>query len=79
MSKQITVTIPARTVKLSRETKRFPARVETLTQDDAGQWYVAFGGTQERITEAEAIDVAIKGSNWDAIRREHFPMAGFHS
>ena len=44
MTKTLTVNIPARTLKLSREVRKVPARVETLTQDDAGQWFVAFNG-----------------------------------
>ena len=79
MSKTVTATIPAKTVKLSNSVRKVPARVETLTQDDAGQWFIALGESQFKISEAEAIDVCAKASNWDAIRREHFPMHGFHS
>ena len=79
MTKTLTVNIPARTLKLSREVRKVPARVETLTQDDAGQWFVAFNGGLEKITEVEAIDVCVKGSNWSELRAEYFPMHGFHN
>lgn len=79
MTKTLTVNIPARTLKLSREVRKVAARVETLTQDSTGQWFVAFNGGLEKITEAEAIDVCVKGSNWSELRTEHFPMHGFHN
>ena len=79
MTKTLTVNIPAKTLKLSREVRKIAARVETLTQDDAGQWFVTFNGGLEKITEAEAIDVCVKGSNWSELRAEHFPMHGFHN
>lgn len=79
MTTTITVTIPARSVKLRGATKTTPARVETLRRDGAGQWSIDVAGHAERLTEAEAIDVLRKASDWDAIRREYFPMHGFHS
>lgn len=76
MNKQIAATIPAKTIKLSGgKSRQVPARTEVLTQDDAGVWSIC----GYNITEAEAIDVLRNASNWDAIRREHFPMYGFHA
>ena len=74
--KTITANIPARTLKSSSgKTFSYPARTATFTQDDAGQWTNEFGN----IREVEVIEVCQKGSNWAAIRREHFPMHGFHN
>lgn len=75
-TKQITANIPAKT---GFRGQKIAARTETLRMDDAGQWSIDFAGQQELITEAEAIDVLRKASNWDDIRREHFPMLGFHA
>lgn len=77
--KTIIATIPARTIKLSNGSRKVPARIETLTMNDVGQWSIDFAGAAERITEAEAIDVLRKSTDWTAIRREHFPMLGFHN
>lgn len=81
MSKTITATIPARSRRLSDGTMvTSPARIEVVSQDDDGRWSIAFGGRQEPITEAEAIDVLRKSTDWlKSIRREHFPMHGFHA
>lgn len=79
MTKTIVANIPAKTIKLSKGSRTVPARTETLTQDDAGQWSVDFCGKAEKLSEAEAIDVLRKASNWSAIRSEHFPMRGFHA
>jgi len=79
MSKTIIASINARTMRLSNgKMHSFPARTETLMQDDAGRWSILLLGNPEAITEAEAIDVLRKASDWDAIRHEHFPMYGFH-
>lgn len=77
--KTITIDIPAKTIKLSKGTRQVPARVETITISDDGKYAIAFDGSAMPITETEAIDVCRKGRNWDAIRREHFAMAGFHA
>lgn len=73
MSKTIVASIPA---KVGFRGQKVAARTETLHMDDAGRWTLdGFGA----ITEAEAIDVLRKASNWDELRRVHFPMYGFHS
>lgn len=79
MTKTITANIPAKTIKLSSGSRKVDARIETLTQDDDGHWTIAFNGAAEKISEAEAIDVCRKASNWEAIRREYFQMVGFHN
>lgn len=79
MAKTLTVNIPARTVKMRMGTKSFPGYAETLTQDDDGQWFADLAGTPEKISEAEAIDVCRKGTNWAQLRSAHFPMFGFHN
>jgi hypothetical protein len=80
MSKTITATIKARTVRMSNgKSHTFAAHTKTLMQDDAGRWTIDLAGNPEPITEAEAIDVLSKSSDWDSIRREHFPMHGFHN
>lgn len=72
MSKTITANIPAR--KIGKMT--FPARVDTYTQDDAGQWSSPDAGLMR---EADVIDVCKRATNWAAIKAEHFPMYGFHA
>lgn len=68
----ITANIPAR--KLGKTT--FPARVDTFTQDDAGQWSSVDAG---KLREADVIDICQRATNWAAIKSAHFPLVGFHA
>ncbi len=80
MTITLTANMKAKVIKLSGgKTRTLPARTETLTQDDAGRWTIDFDGRAEPITEAEAIDVLSKSTDWESIRRTHFPMHGFHA
>lgn len=72
MSKTITANIPAR--KLGKMT--FPARVDTFTQDDSGQWSSADAGL---LRESDVIDICQRATNWADIKQAHFPMFGFHN
>lgn len=75
MSKTITADFPARSVKLTREVKKFPAYSQDFEQDDEGKW-TTLGYA---IFESEVIDSCSRAANWPAIRAEHFPMTEFHS
>ena len=84
MSKTITVQIPEK--RLNAKFVR-PARSETVTQDDAGRWTkiademerLATGEEQIPLTEKDVIEILSRAANWADIRREHFPMHGFHN
>ncbi len=72
----ITANFPARTQRLSGgKSKSFPAYSADFNCDESGKW--ATRGYA--VTEADVIDACKKASNWDAIRAEHFTMAGFHA
>lgn len=75
-TKTITANIPARTIKWAGKSQTYAAHSVTLTQDDAGQWHHPEGG---KITEADAIEICEKASNWSEIKATHFRMHGFHS
>jgi hypothetical protein len=84
MSKTITVHIPAK--RLNPKFVR-PARTETVMQDDAGRWTKvadelerkAMGQDAIPLTELDVIEILSRAPNWADIRREHFPMHGFHA
>ena len=54
-------------------------RIETFRRDGDGRWSIEFGGTWEKVLQAEVIDVCRKATNWPQIKSEHFPMYGFHN
>ena len=80
MTKTITANIPARKVSWNGKTSTYPARVDTFEQDEQGRWTLIDKDVgRVALTEAEAIDVCIKATNWQEIKAAHFPMYGFHS
>ncbi len=84
MSKTITVNIPA--TRLNPNFVR-PARTETVMQDDAGRWVKVADDLERRatgqehipLTEKDVIEILSRATHWADIRREHFPMHGFHN
>ena len=73
--KTFTANYAAKTINTKGFKKSYPAREETYTQDDAGCWSCSYGAA----SEAAVIDACKSATNWQVIRAEHFPMAGFHS
>lgn len=77
MSKMIKASIPAARKVIKGKVWATEAYTATFICNEAGQWtYQEYG---ERLLEDEVIDVCRKASNWTVIRREHFPMFGFHN
>jgi hypothetical protein len=74
MTMTITATIPARKTKTGHT---YPARVETFTRESvADRWVRATG---EKMLDDDVISIVRVASNWADIRREFFPMCGFHA
>lgn len=57
----------------------YSAHTDTFEQNNAGQWFIDFCGTLEKVSEAEVIDVCRRATNWASIKAAHFKMEGFHS
>ncbi len=71
----LTANIPARKVA----GRTYAAHTKAFQQNEAGQWFIDFGGDWEKVSEAEVIDVCRRATNWASIKAAHFQMVGFHS
>ena len=71
----LTANIPAR--KFAGRV--YAAHSKAFQQNEAGQWFIDFGGDWEKVSEAEVIDVCRRATNWTSIRAAHFQMDGFNS
>jgi hypothetical protein len=69
-----TASLPAR--KLAGRV--YAAHSKSFQQNEAGQWFIDFGGDWEKVSEAEVIDVCRRATNWASIKAAHFQMDGFH-
>ena len=74
--KIIIANIPAKKIVKNGKTWKFDARIETITQDDQGNWS---GEDIGRMLEDEVIDLCKSASNWPQIKAAHFVMDGFHN
>ncbi|MGD9938603.1 MAG: hypothetical protein AB7T74_02255 [Clostridia bacterium] len=77
-SKQITVTIPARTVKGATKVFTYPARTDVYEMDEQGNWTGLIAGQSVKLREDDVIDACKRSADWSKIRAIHFPMYGFH-
>lgn len=57
----------------------YAAHTDAFQQNEAGQWFIDFGGNWVKVSEAEVIDVCRRATNWASIKAAHFQMDGFHS
>ena len=58
--------------------RQLQAREDRFVMDADGRWTYASEGN-EPLLEREVVELCQKASNWPQIKREHFPMHGFHS
>lgn len=80
MAKIITANIPARTIRFpGGKTRQVAAYSNVFECDDEGQWTVIEGSVRTMVRESDVIESCAKAKNWADIRREHFPMVGFHN
>ena len=77
-SKQITVSIPARTIKGVTKIFTYPARNDLYNMDEEGNWTGTIAGQTMKLTEDDVIDACKRSDDWSRIRSIHFPMYGFH-
>lgn len=73
--------IPARTIRgfANGKTRTIPAMVRQFERDERGCWEAIDGAVRFGCLESDVIDTCSKATNWADIRREHFPMHGFHA
>lgn len=76
-SKQIVVTIPARTIKGATKVFSYPARNDVYNMDEQGNWTGTIAGQTVKLAEADVIDACKRTADWDKIRSIHFPMYEF--
>ncbi len=75
--KTIVAKFPAKTVTAKNGQKFTYAASETVyTQDHNGVWSMELIG---HVLEQDVTEDCKKAANWAEIRREHFPMVGFHN